>query len=183
MSSRVVYWLVAVAALASGTAFWWLARPLGPPVSPGGAVSIAPGPLLAASFRDTRGMPHSLAELEARLIVVNFWATWCAPCREEMPAFARLQSQWRDRGVQFVGLANDDPAKVDAFAREIVVNYPLWIGADEVSELSRRLGNPHGSLPHTAIVGGDGRVIETRVGTYSEVALARVLERLSPKIP
>jgi thiol-disulfide isomerase/thioredoxin len=112
-----------------------------------------------------------VAPKKGRVLLVNFWATWCVPCREEMPGFVKVQSRWAGRGVQFVGLAEDDPAKVAAFGRELAVNYPLWVGGAEVMDLSRRLGNRLGVLPHTAIIDPAGRVIETRIGVYSESAL------------
>ena len=104
-------------------------------------------------------------------MVVNFWATWCTPCREEMPGFVKLQSRWQARGVQFVGLAQDDAAKVAAFGRELGINYPLWLGGAEVMTLSRRLGNRLGVLPHTVLLDPQGRVVESRIGIYQEEAL------------
>ena len=157
---------VGLIALLAGLALWLGART--PPVA---TAEVAPGALFASSFADTAGARHSLGELQGKVLVVNFWATWCAPCREEMPAFARLQGRWAKHGVQFVGLANDEPRRVERFGKDLAINYPLWVGGDEVGELARRLGNRLGLLPFTAILNAQGNVIETRVGPYSEAML------------
>jgi thiol-disulfide isomerase/thioredoxin len=125
---------------------------------------------MAATFVDGRGGRQSLGQLQGKVVVLNFWATWCAPCREEMPAFARLQSRWAAAGVQFVGLSSEEPAKVERFGQALAINYPLWTG-DGVAELSRRLGNRMAVLPHTAILGPGGEVLDVRVGPYSEADL------------
>ena len=125
----------------------------------------------------------TLDRYRGQFLVVNFWATWCAPCREEMPAFVRLQSRWGTRGVQFVGIANEDPAKVHRFGRELGINYPLWTGGDEVGELSRRLGNRLGVLPHTALIGSKGEVLDVRVGPYTEAQMEERLTAFAPKTP
>jgi len=98
-----------------------------------------------------------------------------------MPGFVKLQARWKDRGVQFVGLAQDDAAKVAAFGRELGVNYPLWLGEAQVMDLSRRLGNRLGVLPHTVLLDGQGRVIESRIGVYQEDALESRLVAITGK--
>jgi thiol-disulfide isomerase/thioredoxin len=176
VSLRWVFSGVGALALLAGTALWLAARPPAPPVAPG----VTPGALLATSFADTRGEARSLGQFHGKILVVNFWATWCAPCREEMPAFARLQSRWGARNVQFVGLANDDPQKVERFGKELGIPYPLWVGGDQVGELSKRLGNHLGVLPHTVVVDGAGVVLESRVGPYSEAVLEDRLRSIVP---
>jgi thiol-disulfide isomerase/thioredoxin len=178
MTGKTVFAAIAAAALLAGGLSWWVGRM---PAATLEAPAIAPGALFAASFADTSGTAHSLGELGADILVVNFWATWCAPCREEMPAFSRLHSRWKDRGVVFVGLANDDPRKVERFGRELAVSYPLWVGGDAVSELSRRLGNRLGVLPHTVLVDRNGQVLETRVGPYTEATLEAKLQAIATK--
>lgn len=158
---------VGLLAALAGLALWLGTRA----PAPRAATAIAPGAILAASFADTGGRPQSLGQFQGKVLVVNFWATWCAPCREEMPAFARLQSRWAARNVQFVGLANDDPARVERFAKDLVITYPLWVGGDEVGELSKRLGNRLGVLPHTVLLDSQGLVLESKVGPYSEAVL------------
>lgn len=177
MKSRSWLSVVTVVTVAAGSALWWATRP--PPMPPVPQPGIAPGALWAATFSDTAGRTHSLAEFQGKVAVVNFWATWCAPCREEMPAFVRLQERWTGRGVQFVGLANDDPRKVDRFASELRINYPLWVGGDSVGDLSKRLGNRLGVLPHTAIIDRRGQVIDSKVGPYTETELDGKLRQLA----
>jgi thiol-disulfide isomerase/thioredoxin len=178
VSSRSLFGAIALLAAVAGALLWGWMRPAPALSEP----SISPAATLAASFRDTSGGAHTLGEIRASLIVVNFWATWCAPCREEMPALSRTQARWRDRGVAFVGIADDDPGKVERFAREFGVTYPLWLGGDSAGELSRRLGNRRGVLPHTAILGPEGQVLDNRVGPYTDADLDAKLRDLSGKI-
>jgi len=131
------------------------------------------------SYTDTNGHVYAAKDLAGKVVVVNFWATWCVPCREEMPAFSRLQERWASKGVQFVGLARDEPAKVARFARDVPVSYPLWVGDEAAGELSRRLGNRLGVLPHTVILGRDARLLDNRVGPHSEATLDLKLQALT----
>ena len=176
MKAGRVYVLVGAIAVAAGTAMWLGSRKAGPATEP---ANISPSALFAASFTDPRGGPTSLGRFQGKILVVNFWATWCAPCREEMPAFNRLQARWAGRGVQFVGLSDEDPAPVERFGRDLAIGYPLWVGRDEVGSLSRRLGNRLGVLPFTVLVDRQGNILESRVGPYSEDMLEKRLAAIS----
>ena len=178
MRSRVLFPAVGVVAVLAGFALWWGARW---PASATSQVDISPSALWAATFRDNDGQPHALGELQGNIVVVNFWATWCAPCREEMPAFTRIQARWAARGVRFVGLSDDDPMRVQQFGRDLAINYPLWVGGESVGELSRRLGNRLGVLPHTVILDLAGQPVDARVGPYPELDLESKLAILVGK--
>ena len=175
MSARWVFAAVAILALAAGSVLWYAGRPAAP------VATIAPAALYAAGFRDLQGASQPLGQFQGRLLVLNFWATWCGPCREEMPAFERLHARWKTRGVAFVGVSAEDPALVARFARGLGVTYPLWVGGDEVGELSRRLGNRLGVLPYTAIIGPAGELLEVKVGPYTEAQLDQRLSQFAPK--
>jgi thiol-disulfide isomerase/thioredoxin len=176
--SRAVFAGIAALAVGGGAMLWWNVHPSPEPATP----PIAPAALWSASFTDIDGQAHTLGELQGKILVVNFWATWCVPCREEMPGFSRLHERWKSRGVRFIGLADDDPAKVARFANDLSISYPLWTGGDTVGELGRRLGNRLGVLPYTVIIDPAGRSLDTKVGPYTEDELARKLEVFAPKI-
>jgi thiol-disulfide isomerase/thioredoxin len=173
-----LYVLVGAIAAAAGTAMWLASRPpAGPQVAP---AEISPSALFAAAFVDARdGRPAALGRFQGKILVVNFWATWCAPCREEMPAFNRLQARWAARGVQFVGLSDEEPERVGRFGRDLGIAYPLWVGGDEIGELSRRLGNRLGVLPFTVLMDRHGNILESKVGTYTESTLEQRLTQMS----
>jgi thiol-disulfide isomerase/thioredoxin len=181
LSARWLFTLVGALALGLGTVLWLATRPAGREPPAASAPSIAPAALLATAFVDDRGQRRTLAQFQGKVVVLNFWATWCAPCREEMPAFNRLQSRWEKAGVQFVGISAEDAARVERFGRELGIRYPLWAGGDEVREVSRRLGNRQGVLPHTVLLGPGGEILEGRVGPYTEDALERLLAKYARK--
>jgi thiol-disulfide isomerase/thioredoxin len=168
MKARWAFGGVALLALLAGSALW-LGTRSGTSSAP--AVEVSPAALLAAGFTSTDGAATSLGRFQGKVMVVNFWATWCAPCREEMPAFARLQAKWAPRGVQFVGLSNEEPSLVERFAGDLHLNYPVWVGGDQVGALARRLGNHLGVLPFTVLLDRQGRVVDRKVGPYTEAAL------------
>lgn len=175
MRARWLFSMVAFLTFLVGFGSWLAHRDTGPGVA---AVEISPAALYATAFRDPSGAEQLLGRYQGRWLVLNFWATWCAPCREEMPGFTKLQAQWGDR-VQFVGVANDDAAKVARFGAELHITYPLLVGGDEVDELARRLGDAAAVLPYTVVVDPNGDVRQQKVGVYSEATLnARLAELL-----
>lgn len=133
--------------------------------------------ILGSSLTDLEGGPQTLAKYRGRVLIINYWATWCAPCREEIPLFVRLQRELGDKGVQFAGIAIDQPDKVRAFANEFQVNYPMLIAGIEAVELSRRAGNKAGVLPYTLVLDRSGAIAASLVGGITE---ARMREQLRP---
>jgi thiol-disulfide isomerase/thioredoxin len=134
--------------------------------------------LLALSLPDASGKEQSIGQWRGKVVVVNFWATWCAPCREEMPEFMRAQTEFGARGLQFVGIAVDQADKVDQFANELGLNYPTLIGGYGAVELSRTLGNSLAALPFTIIVDRQGRVAYTQLGLLKPDQLRTIVGKL-----
>lgn len=137
--------------------------------------------VLALVLPDVDGRQQPLSQWRGKVLVVNFWATWCAPCREEMPEFVAAQARDGPKGVQFVGIAVDDPDKVRAFAQEVKLNYPALIGGYGAIELSKTLGNELAALPFTIVVDREGRVAHTQLGPLKRSALDGLLSRLLPQ--
>ena len=116
---------------------------------------------------DLSGVLRRAEEWHGQLLIINFWATWCPPCREEIPMFIELQRRYRDRGLQFVGIAIDDPASVVAYVEAVGVNYPILIGDLIGIELSKTMGNQSGGLPFTAVVDRRGKIVLANVGVLT----------------
>ena len=129
-------------------------------------------------FVDQDGVHRRMAQWDGNLVVINFWATWCPPCLEEVPVLIELQSRYRPRGVRFVGLALDDIETVRAYAREISLNYPTAAGDAPLLELMRSFGSTTQALPFTALVSPGGKVVERYTGLLNRDVLARRLEEL-----
>ena len=134
--------------------------------------------LLALTLPDPAGKSESLAQWKGKLLIVNFWATWCSPCREEMPEFVRVQQEFGGKGLQFVGIAVDEAGKVQEFATEIGLNYPSLIGGYGAMELSRTLGNSVMALPFTVVVARDGTIAHTQLGPLREDKLRAMIGKL-----
>jgi thiol-disulfide isomerase/thioredoxin len=159
---------VAVAALAAGAALF---RQRNSRARDGEAV-------LATVLPDLDGRETPLAQWRGKVLIVNFWATWCAPCREEMPQFVAVQSRDGAKGVQFVGIAVDQVDKVRDYVKEVRINYPVLIGGFGAIELSKALGNELAALPFTIVVDKHGGVAHTQLGQLKPAQLDQLLASL-----
>jgi thiol-disulfide isomerase/thioredoxin len=134
--------------------------------------------LLALSLPDAAGKEQSIGQWRGKVVVVNFWATWCAPCREEMPEFVKAQSEFGSKGLQFVGIAVDDADKAERLSKELGLNYPTLIGGYGAVELSKTLGNRLAALPFSIIVDRQGRVVHTQLGPLKPEQLRSIVGKL-----
>ena len=145
------------------------------------SISAGPGVIYATKFPDAQGHSQSLAQWDRRLLVVNFWATWCGPCKEEMPILKNLQAKFGSRGLQIIGIAADSQSNVANFAKSIDVNYPLLVAETGAIEFSRRMGNRFGLLPHTFVLKPGGEVVYSKLGLISEMEMAEIISKNLPK--
>jgi thiol-disulfide isomerase/thioredoxin len=132
----------------------------------------------ATTLPDPDGTPQAFEQWKGQVIVANFWATWCAPCREEMPHFINMQARYGERGLTFLGIAIDKPERVTRFAQEIGVNYPLVVGDMSVFDLARKAGNLGDLLPYTMVIDRSGKIVARRTGIYTESTLSPIIEKL-----
>ncbi len=177
---RVFLWLSAALFAASLTLAWVVmrsaqVREIGPPPVVAAADIAA---LYATALPDVDGRRQALSQWRGKILVVNWWATWCHPCREEMPEFSKLQTRYAARGVQFVGIAAEGADKVMSYAREHSFSYPLLVGGQDAIKLSRPLGNEPLAVPFTAVFDREGKLRAAVLGRVSEDALERLLDGL-----
>jgi thiol-disulfide isomerase/thioredoxin len=134
--------------------------------------------LMAIELPDAHGRLQRIDQWRGKVVVVNFWATWCAPCREEMPEFVKAQAADGGRGLQFVGIAVDQADKVRQYAAQIGLNYPTLIGGLGAMELSKSLGNRLVALPFTVVLDRQGHVVHTQLGEFKRAKLDAVIAPL-----
>lgn len=120
--------------------------------------------LFAATFPDQDGHAQALSQWRGKIIVVNFWATWCPPCKEEMPELSAFQEQYRIQNVVVLGISTDDVAKIREFVQTAPTAYPLLAGDFEAMALAESLGNNKGVLPYTVLIAPNGSVFRTYFG-------------------
>ena len=144
----------------------------------------APDPVAAGQMvmaARLMGLDDRLQPVEqwrGKVLVINFWATWCAPCREEIPVFIKFQDQYQARGVQFVGIAIDQKERVAPYARDIGINYPVLVGGIETMDFARQVGNRAGVLPFTLVIDRSGTVVTSVAGVLKPEKLENLLQPL-----
>jgi peroxiredoxin len=168
-------WLVggvALAALAAGGGVAWHRFR----VTPGEPDAVAL--LLSLSLPDAEGRPHALAESAGKTLVLNFWATWCPPCVEEMPELAELHRDIAGRNGMVIGIGIDSPSNIREFASKHRFPYPLLVGGMGGTELSRRFGNSSGALPFTVVISPDRKVAKRILGRVRLAQMRQIVEPL-----
>ena len=122
----------------------------------------------ANSWQTPDGKTVNTQDWQGKVLVVNFWASWCPPCVEEMPALDKLQQEFLQQKVLFVGIGIDSPSNIREFLSKTPVSYPIVIGGLEGSNLSKQLGNSQGALPYTIIINAKGKASYSKLGKISE---------------
>ncbi len=179
----ILYFFVAVIALGAGSFFRSLLSDiyqteLTSEESQQGAKAI-----LEASLPDLQGDDQAVSQWLGKVMVVNFWATWCTPCREEIPEFIEAQNKYGDQGLIFVGIAIDQPDKVKMFSQEFGINYPVLIGSFNTWSLLEAAGNRMSALPYTVVLNRSGEIVDTYLGRVNLKKLEKLIEPLLKQQP
>lgn len=134
--------------------------------------------LTVSQFKDLSGQTGSLKQWQGQVLVVNFWASWCPPCLEEIPGLVRIHRELAPKGLQIVGIAVDSADNARKSAAQLGVSYPVLVAGMDVIDLTRRLGNRPGALPYTLILDRSGKVVASHLGLISEAELTRIITPL-----
>lgn len=136
---------------------------------------LGPGePLGELHLPDPAGTTHRLGDWHGKTVLINFWATWCGPCREEMPLLDAASKKYAGDKFTVIGVAIDDPDAVATMLKATPVSYPILIGADDTLQT---VGDGKGVLPYSLLIGPDGKVINLRAGSFTSAgSLARWIE-------
>jgi len=121
------------------------------------------------------GKPANSENWRGKVLVINFWASWCPPCVEEMPALDRIAQEYASKNVLIVGIGIDSPSKIREFLQKTPVSYPIVLGGLEGSNLSKQMGNTQGALPYTVVINSKGKSIYTKLGKISEEELKKAI--------
>lgn len=142
--------------------------------------SLADDPAIKAFFDNPWKTPDGKSvdtnSWRGKVLVVNFWASWCPPCVEEMPTLDQLQAEFLPQNVLFVGIGIDSPSNIRQFLEMTPVSYPIVIGGLEGSTLSKQLGNAQGALPYTIIIDAKGKATSSKLGKISEEELRKAIK-------
>lgn len=176
----ILYTGVAVLAVAAG--FLLRGQLMGGDAQSGatdaGVASRGADAIFAASLPDLQDNSQAISQWRGKVMVVNFWASWCEPCRQEIPEFIELQEKFRENGLVFVGIAVDQKERAAAFSKEIGINYPVLVGDMKAMALAEAAGNRQGALPFTVVIDRNGKIIGTKLGRLSQEKLESMFKPL-----
>ncbi|MDA1342791.1 MAG: TlpA disulfide reductase family protein [Proteobacteria bacterium] len=130
------------------------------------------------SLPDLSGKQRNIKEWQGKVLVINFWATWCPPCLKEMPEFEALHTEYEKKGLQFIGIALDDAEPVKEFIASKKITYPILLGEDQGTKLAHDLGNIINTVPFTIIVNKQGLVVKSQMGELSRKQLLEIITPL-----
>jgi thiol-disulfide isomerase/thioredoxin len=178
MSSTFKNFLLLIAAVLALLGGYWLAQTLRSEPEITTTKTYGGGAMINFTLPELDGKKHSLEEWRGKVIVLNFWATWCPPCREEIPLLVNLQKTRAASGLQVISVAIDNKTAVMLYRQSAGINYPILMGGDDAFDLVARYGNRMGSLPFTVIIDRSGAIAVRKLGAFTKNELESLVEPL-----
>ncbi len=166
MSRTFLVFGVALLALMAGALFFAAQAPV-------------KGPAIAFNLPDVEGTQRDFAEWDGQHRILNFWATWCAPCRREIPMLKAFQDERGSEGIQVLGIAVDFPEEVQAYAEEAQFNYPVLVGNEDAMAIAENAGIDFVGMPITMFVGRNGELLGKFYGELHREQLDKVADGLA----
>jgi thiol-disulfide isomerase/thioredoxin len=155
-------------ALVAGAIGFWIATREQPALPPAPVAAVTPEFRPEFALAAVEGPQRSSKEFEGKAVIVNFWATWCAPCRREIPLLNRLQAEHADRGLQIVGIALDTQENVAAYQKEVPLQYVSLYGELDAMAVGRAFGQDLYGLPVSVFTDKSGRIVAVHTGELTE---------------
>ncbi|WP_292975599.1 redoxin domain-containing protein [Nitrosomonas sp.] len=169
------YVIVAIFSLAAGIAY--KSREMGITTSlPESVRQVAAETFFNTTLPTPEGVPQAMSQWRGKIIVVNFWATWCLPCRDEIPELIDTYKTYGPNDFVIVGVAIDNAEKVAAFSKEFAINYPVLVGEFDAFTLAEAMGNPQGALPFTVTIDRSGTIIDTHLGRIKKQQIEEMIQ-------
>jgi peroxiredoxin len=188
MSQRVLFLSIAIlAGLGGSLAYHYFSKPKAPSVEATLQKLRQEAPDLVGTLRPDYRLGSSTgewveaADFDGSPVLVNFWATWCAPCRKEMPMLSDIHTEFSTAGLQVVGIALDDVEQARGFADELGINYPILVGSTDVMTAASQYGNSSGVLPYSVLLDSDGIIRWVYLGELHEDELRLALQIVMPE--
>lgn len=137
--------------------------------------------LMSLTLKDSKGQTQALKQWQSKFLVVNFWATWCKPCVQEMPELVSLQKELTNQNVQLLGIGIDSPSNISEFADKYQISYPLFAAGMEGTSLSSSMGNKAGGLPFTVLISSNGQIVKSYFGKLKMDELKADIQKFNTK--
>jgi peroxiredoxin len=189
MINRTNASLLALAVLSAVTGFWLsqtaITSPAEPevlsvgfPDAPKADINISGMQRPDFTLADLAGTVRNINEWDGKVVAINFWASWCSPCLQEIPELVDLQTRFGPQGLQVIGIALQKPEELGEFVREYGMNYPVLAGESAVIAIAESYGNSIGALPYTAIIDRTGKIVFVKAGPVTHAEVESVISPL-----